>query len=173
MCPMINSKQIIEKYGNPGELNNLVSLTLPYPFLLDWDLNTSTSKMVCHKLVADQFRNIFTDILSHYGITKITELGINQTGGCFMNRPKRGYESQFTAAIERGDKDAAAAYLSTHSWAIAIDLDPNRNLLRETAKTARFARPEYKPMIDIFYAHGFLSYGREKNYDWMHFETAN
>jgi hypothetical protein len=131
----------------------LTTIVLPYPFLYD---GKPVSKMRCHKLVADKFLAVFNDILAHYGLDEINRLGINKYGGCFNYRVMRG-----------------GTQLSRHSWGVAIDLDPQRNLLKETSKTARFARPEYKAMIDIFYKHGFLSLGREKNYDWMHFEIGS
>ena len=109
--------------------------------------------MRCHKDVADNFLAVFNDLLAHYGYEKIVELGIDLYGGCFNFRKMRGGNSW-----------------STHSWGIAIDLDPARNQLKESKKTARFARPEYKPMIEIFYKHGFESLGVEKDYDWMHFQ---
>lgn len=152
---MITSSQAISKYGVPSKNPNyLVTLKLPYPMRLAWDKNIKVNKMQCHRLVHDKLSAIFSDILAHYGYEKIVELGIDLFGGCFNFRAMRG-----------------GSELSRHSWGIAIDLDPERNKLKETSKTARFARPEYKPMIDIFYKHGFVSLGREKNYDWMHFEV--
>jgi hypothetical protein len=152
---MITTKQLISKYGKPNVTGEgyLVTINLPYPMRLAWDLNTKVSRMSCHKLVADKFLAVFNDLLKHYGYAKIVELGIDLFGGCFNFRKMRG-----------------GSDWSRHSWGLAIDLDPARNLLKETSKTARFARPEYKPMIDIFYKHGFVSLGVEKNYDWMHFE---
>jgi len=154
---MITTKQLISKYGKPTqEGTDLIMIDLPYPMRLAWDLDVSVNRMRCHKLVADNFKSVFDELLCVYGYEKIVKLGIDLFGGCFNFRKMRG-----------GDD------YSRHSWGVAIDLDPSRNLLRETRITARFARPEYKPMIDIFYKHGFESLGVEKNYDWMHFQIKD
>ena len=138
---MITTSQATNKYGVPSKNPNyLVTLKLPYPMRLAWDKNVKVNKMQCHRLVHDKLSAIFNDILAHYGYEKIVELGIDLFGGCFNFRTMRGGSEP-----------------SRHSWGIAIDLDPERNKLKETSKTARFARPEYKPMIDIFYKHGFES----------------
>jgi hypothetical protein len=152
---MLTTKEIILKYGSPNETGAgyLTPIILPYPMRLSWDKNVKVTKMQCHKLIANKFLLVFNDLLDHYGYEKIVELGIDLFGGCFAYRKMRG-GSEF----------------SRHSWGIAIDLDPERNKLKETKSTARFARPEYQPMINIFYKHGFISLGLEKNYDWMHFE---
>ncbi len=155
---MITTPQLIAKYGKPTQDGKayLVTIKLPYPMRLAWDKNTVITKMRCHRLVADKFSAVFAEILTAYGMKKIVELGIDLYGGCFNFRAMRG-----------------GSDYSRHSWAVAIDLDPERNQLKETSASARFARPEYKVMIDIFYKHGFESLGREKNYDWMHFQIKN
>lgn len=155
---MLTTKQIIQKYGKPEQdgKSYLTTIQLPYPMRLAWDKKTKVKTMRCHKLVADKFSSVFIDLLKHYGEEKIISLGIDLFGGCFNFRQMRG-----------------GSDYSRHSWGLAIDLDPERNLLHETKKTARFARPEYQAMIDIFYKHGFVSLGVEKNYDWMHFEIAS
>lgn len=153
---MMTTAQIIAKYGQPGKAENFTIIDLPYPMRISWDKQHSIKKLQCHKLVADKFKAIFKEILDTYGLPKIQQLGIDLYGGCYNFRKMRG-----------------GTDWSRHSWAIAIDLDPERNLLHETSMTARFARPEYKPLIDIFYKHGFVSLGREKNYDWMHFEVGS
>jgi hypothetical protein len=154
---MLTTKQMIAKFGVPNDsgAGYLTTINLPYPMRIAWDTKTKVTKMRCHKLVADNFTAVFNDLLAHYGYEKIVELGIDLFGGCFNFRKMRG-----------------GSDYSKHSWATAIDLDPARNKLKETSRTARFARPEYKPMIDIFYKHGFISLGKERNMDWMHFEIS-
>lgn len=154
----MTTQEIIKKYGKPTQNGSpyLVSIKLPYPMRLAWAKQSKVTTMRCHKLVADKFIAVFNDLLAHYGYDKLVELGIDIFGGCFSYRAMRG-----------------GSDFSRHSWGIAIDLDPERNLLKETAKTARFARIEYSPMIAIFYKHGFISLGVEKNYDWQHFEIKS
>jgi hypothetical protein len=151
----MTTAQAIKKYGTPNETGAgyLVTVKVPYPMRIAWDTDSSVKTIRCHKLVADKLLAVFNDLLSHYGYDKIKELGIDLYGGCFNYRRMR-----------------SGSAWSMHAWGIAIDLDPARNTMRETKRTARFARPEYKPMIDIFYKHGFISLGREKDFDWMHFE---
>jgi len=156
---MITTKLLIERYGKPNSAGKgyLVTIDLPFPMIVAWDRKTTVKRIQCHKLIADRLKKALSDILCHYGIEEIEKLGINIYGGCFNYRLMRG----------------STTTLSKHSWGTAIDLDPDRNLLRETSKTARFARPEYKAMIDIFYLNGFINLGREKNFDWMHFEISS
>ena len=153
---MLNTKQIIQIYGQPNQQGSyLTTIQLPFPMRLAWDKKTSVTKMRVHKKAAQDFINVFNELLAVYGLAKIQALGIDLFGGCFAFRAMRG-----------------GSDYSRHSWGIAIDLDPERNQLKESDKTARFARPEYKEMIDIFYKHGFVNLGVEKNYDWMHFEKS-
>ena len=156
---MLTTAQLTAKYGKPNPTGKgyLTYIDLPFPMIVAWDRKQTVKRIQCHKLIADRLHKALSDILCHYGIDEIKRLQINVYGGCFNYRLMRG----------------STTTLSRHSWGTAIDLDPDRNLLHETSKTARFARPEYKPMIDIFYKHGFISLGRERNYDWMHFEIAS
>ena len=153
---MITTQQAINIFGKPNQQGSyLTTIQLPYPMRLAWDKNTKVKTMRCHRLIAKDFLNVFNELLEVYGYDKLVELGIDLFGGCFNFRAMRG-----------------GSDYSRHSWGIAIDLDPERNQLKETSKTARFSRPEYLKMIEIFNKHGFVSLGKEKNYDWMHFEHS-
>ncbi len=153
---LLTTEQLNERYGVPNKTGAgyLTTITLPYPMFLNWESKTYTRKIQCHKKIADKLVAVFTDILAHYGIDEIKRLQLDDYGGCFNYRLMRGSDHT----------------LSVHSWGVAIDLDPDRNLLHENHTTARFARPEYKPMIEIFYKHGFVGLGPEQDRDWMHWQ---
>lgn len=151
----LSEAQIIALFGKAdAKGTNIVSMPLPYPMRLAWDTHTSVTKISCHKKLVPVLTKIFKELLAYYGIEKIKSLGIDLYGGCFNYRLMRG----------------STKTLSVHSWGAAIDLDPARNQLKETSATARFARKEYKPMLDIFEANGFYSLGRYQNRDFMHFQ---
>lgn len=155
---MKTTAQYLAKFGKPEQTGSsyLTTIDLPYPMRIAWDREHTVKRISCNKVIAEPLRKVFSEILAHYGLPEIQRLGIDLYGGCFNYRAMRGGSSW-----------------SVHAWGLAIDLDPDRNLLKESRKTARFARPEYKPMIDIFYRNGFVNLGVEKDYDWMHFQWDN
>jgi len=151
----MTTKELKEKYGEPNETGKgyLVRIDLPYRMKLSWDLETNVSKMSCHKLVAEDFKAVFKEILECYGLDKIKELGIDVFGGCFNYRKMRNGTSW-----------------STHSWGIAIDLDPINNRLKWGADKASFAKEEYDDLHRIFEKYGFENLGKLNNYDFMHWQ---
>lgn len=153
---LLNDAQIIEKFGQPGNTDNFTTIPLPYPMRIAWDTKVRVQKMQCHELAADAFTNVFNQLLSHYGLQELQKLGIDLFGGCVNVRLMRGSKTKW----------------SRHAWGIAIDLDPARNGLKTKKPIAQFSKVEYKAMMDIFYSNGFLNYGIEKDYDWMHFELG-
>lgn len=153
---LLTDAQIISKFGQPGNADNFTIIPLPYPMRIAWDLKVKVQKMQCHELAADNFTNVFNQLLKHYGLAELQRLGIDLFGGCVNVRLMRGSKTKW----------------SRHAWGIAIDLDPSRNGLKVKKPIAQFSKPDYKAMIDIFYANDFISYGVEKDYDWMHFELA-
>ena len=153
---LLTTKQIIEKYGKPDDDGSdyLVTINLPYPMRIAWDIKTSVTKMRCHRLVKDRFLNFFTKVLQHYGLKEIQRLGIDLFGGCFMFRKMRGGNDY-----------------SRHCWGIAFDLNPAANDLKTQWENALFSKPEYAPLIKIAYECGLVNYGVEKGFDGMHFEV--
>ena len=57
---------------------------------------------------------------------------------------------------------------SAHAWGTALDFWPEVNSLRETHKTARFARGDYAAWFRCWEEQGFMSLGRCYDFDWMH-----
>ena len=150
---MLNTNQIVAIFGKPGDDRNLVTVPMPYPRKIAWDLKVVTNRMQCHKLVAPVFQKIHIEILSHYGLQRIQELEIDVFGGCYNFRKMRG-----------------GSDWSRHSWGIAEDLNPVKNSLNMGPKKAQFAKMEYKAMMDIYYANGFVNQGRVLGFDYMHFQ---
>ena len=152
---MNTPEEIIKKLGYPRDnTSNLVRLQLPFPMVLAWDIKVTVTSFLCHPLIHDKLSTVYENLLKVYGLPKIKELRIDRFGGCYAYRMQRESTNKW----------------SSHSWAIAVDHDPERNQLKWNKSKASFAKPEYMDMMAIWYDAGFYNLGYEKDYDWMHFE---
>jgi len=99
-------------------------------------------------------------------------LGENFTIESVVSVNNIGNESVYDIEVEDNHNFIVNGVVVSNSWGTAIDLDPERNQLREDHTTARFAREEYRDMIDIFEKYNWVSLGRLHDMDWMHFESG-
>jgi hypothetical protein len=140
-------------FGEMGK--NQKRITLPYPHRISWDMDKSVNSFSCNAKVHDSLLRILTKVKDTYGMEGIRELRLDVWGGCLNVRKMRG-----------GDR------YSTHSWGIALDYDPENNQLRWGRDRASFARPEYDRWWQIWEEEGWVSLGRQRNFDWMHIQAA-
>lgn len=150
--PKQNYNSMVNFYGPVGQ--NQTSLELPYTLKLAWDPSTIVRKITCHQKVASSLHTIFEKTLQTYGEDELRNLRLDLFGGCLNVRKMRGSSTSW----------------STHSWGTACDLDPNNNQLRWGRDKASLAKKEYEDFWKIVEDEGAVSLGRQRNYDWMHFQ---
>jgi hypothetical protein len=149
--PKQNYASMVAYYGNVGK--NQTQLILPYPMRLAWDTSKTVTKITCHAKVHDSLEKILSEIFDFYkkDLNAVKTDRMDLFGGCLNVRKVRGGNSW-----------------SIHSWGSAIDLDPEHNTMAMHRDKASM-RDE---IIDIFEKEGWVSMGRSKNYDFMHFQAA-
>jgi hypothetical protein len=130
-------------------------LDLPFPMKLAWDTRKTVTRITLHTKVIDSAGRAFGEIADAYSAKERADLGLDLFGGSLNVRRMRG----------------GSAY-SMHSWGIAIDFDPIRNQLRWKSPQARLSHSDAVPFWQAWEREGWVSLGRERNFDWMHVQAA-
>ena len=155
--------EIKRYYGDPedhqtGELDGdfLLEQTkivdLPYHLRLSWRPEKRVARIRVHKKVAGALVDALEEILDAVGEDYLEDKKLNYLGGVFHYRKMVAYDA-----------------LSTHSWGIAIDLNPHK------AGYGRTPATQHRAIV-----HAFKSRGFEWGGDWppgwtsdpMHFQAC-
>ena len=131
------------------EIEQLVMIRPAYAMWAAWDSTIAIERIRCHRLVAESLLRILREVRDS------TWPGRGAYGGCYNYRTVRGNPT----------------VLSTHSWGIAIDLDPGPNALGRKWTSA----PPMIPMeiVEIFQKEGWTWGGNFRRPDCMHFEATS
>lgn len=139
-------------FGRPGCECDMTSFVPAYPLYFE---GRRVQTIRVHRLVADHVSAALREVLEHYGLDEIHRLGLDDYGGSYNYR-----------ATSTGKA------LSMHAWGIALDFAPATNAYSTRAPRATLSRPECEAWWSIWESHGAVSLGRERDYDWMHFQFA-
>lgn len=157
-------KEILDYYGDPDRdgdwdldpdwyKENTRVFKMPFPLRLSWDHSRSVSYLRFHVKVGDVIVDALEDVVEEHGYDFLRMHDWDLLGSAFHFRRMKGQK-----------------FLSTHSWGIAIDLNP---------ETARWGgQPESQPkfIVDAFKIRGFNWGGdwdpEKYTVDPMHFQAA-
>jgi hypothetical protein len=149
-------KDIRSFYGDAvADASNQVVFVSPVPMCIAWNVNHYVGNFLCHSKVAESLYNILVDLKYTYGIEQLEKLGVNVFGGCY------NYQR-----VRNGNR------FCTHSWGIALSLNPQKNRYDDDVTKALFAKPEYKQLIDTFYKYGWFNEGVELGKNFGHFQAV-
>ncbi len=147
-------KDMIKFYGAMG--TNQTMLQFPYRTVLSYNTSQVVTRTSCHEKCHDPAERVLKRVLDHYGQAEIDRLRLNLFGGCLDVRLMRGSKTTW----------------SIHSWGCAWDWDTANNQLHWGRDKATLAKPAYDVWWRLWEEEGFVSLGRERNYDWMHVQAA-
>jgi len=153
------SKHILGPNGQPTaawQAANFTRITPAYTLKLAFGPGSPVSKVTCHKKVADSLTRIFAKILEHYGsVTEVKKARMHLFAGTFNFR-----------------KISGSNRLSTHSWAISIDLDSENNPQGKKHDESKGMMP--LAVVKIFEDEGWKWGGRFSGdrVDCMHFQAT-
>lgn len=154
-------KEINTVYGKPYVRNNMHKydeefrnkmsiVSLPFPMRLSWNKDKEVNRILVNNLIGSTIIDALQEVLDEVGYEELRRKEWDLYGGIF----------NFRSVRENGNK------LSTHSWGIAIDLNPHLGPLGETPKNY----PQI--FVDAFTKRGFLWGGNFKRPDGMHFQAC-
>ena len=136
-------------YGEPGDENNLVTITFPYPMFYD---GRQVTKTRVHKKCADSLLRVLNDIKNLIPKAEHIKDEAEDYGGIFNFRLKRG-----------------GSTYSLHAWGAAIDLDADDNTFRDSWPMKADMPLE---IMEAFAKEGWIAAGAFWGYDAMHFQAT-
>tara|TARA_R110002020_G_scaffold467027_4_gene690226 strand:+ start:37741 stop:38448 length:708 start_codon:yes stop_codon:yes gene_type:complete len=151
--PWPHQNDVERYYGPVGTSQG--RLDLPFPMKLAWDKRQTVTRITLHTKVIESAGRAFAAIAQNYSDRERRDLGLDLFGGSLNVRRMRG-----------------GSRYSMHSWGIAIDFDPERNQLKWGKPKARLSHADAAPFWEAWEREGWVSLGRDRNFDWMHVQAA-
>jgi hypothetical protein len=143
MRPPIGLDEIIATFGDPHapdfEAREIVVFDLPYPLVYG---SAMVRRSRCHRLLVPEFQFVFGELKRLELVESATEYA-----GIYAQRNIRGKR-----------------FPSTHSWGIAVDMNPSENPLGQIGRQS-------PRVVEVFKSAGFTWGGEFKSrLDPMHFQ---